>query len=601
MTMKEQFEYIINLAKKYSVYNSNNDLLYKEINSISRDIIQEIYEHYSNRKKEFEPVNILRAEVAKLILRDRIITQDVVAKIKDDIRSKVDKTKKRKKDIFERWENPWSIFHTFIYRSVIKVQVNKYLKEICQAIINDLKLNDFKMNYHFVDFCGSKNQGSDACWIAIYPNSRSNHKNSYQLFVSFTQKPKAGLLSGGDIKVRSEKLEPITDYNEALTVLEGYKMESVKLNEELSENLNFLENKILNMDVSDSNDEKKKIDNTVIKTLNIILYGPPGTGKTYNTINKALEILGEDIKGKRRIEIKDKYDQYLTEGRIMFTTFHQSMSYEDFIEGLKPKTEDEKDLKYTVENGIFKIICENAKKGETDLKDFNKETTSSKKPFVLIIDEINRGNISQIFGELITLLEDDKRQGAKEELQVMLPYSKEPFSVPSNLYIIGTMNTADRSVEALDTALRRRFSFFEIEPNPDLIKIEGKSKGKIANIDIPELLKTINSRIEKLLDSDHLIGHSYFLDAESIDDLKLIFQNKIIPLLKEYFYGDYNKVGLVLGGGFIEEDKSENIFADFGESSNDFDERTIYRFKDVTKLSEDDFNNAINTLLNKKS
>lgn len=188
---------------------------------------------------------------------------------------------------------------------------------------------------------------------------------------------------------------------------------------------------------------------------------------------------------------------------------------------------------------------------------------------MLIIDEINRGNVSQIFGELITLIEEDKRLGNAEAIQVRLPYSKDSFGVPPNVYILGTMNTADRSVEALDTALRRRFSFIEMPPCYSLIRTDGKAKDGIINgIDLSLLLEIINKRIEKLLDKDHMIGHSYFLNISTLNDLKSTFQNKIIPLLQEYFYGDYGKIGLVIGAGFFEINENqieEDFFAPFDE------------------------------------
>ena len=394
--------------------------------------------------------------------------------------------------------------------------------------------------------------------------------------------------------------------------------------------------------------------------LNQILYGPPGTGKTYNTINKALEIINdEEVKQldfNDRKAVKDLFDKKLKEGQIMFTTFHQSMSYEDFIEGIKPEIEEDaeggKTVIYEVKKGIFKQIAEEARKiryqseeyvqqytfddawnklielvkdkiskktllkigsweyglsskdslkyssvnspsqytftitkqnildsyhkkiarpsgafqkdmneivefmkTEFQLADYVEENEISNKieqtpkPYVLIIDEINRGNVSQIFGELITLIEEDKRLGKNEALEVILPYSKEKFGVPSNLHIIGTMNTADRSVEALDTALRRRFSFVEMMP-----EYESLNKIQFDDFHLGELLKTINSRIEALLDRDHTIGHSYFINIKPNDTeaLKEAFANKIIPLLQEYFYHDYEKIALILGEGFVE-------------------------------------------------
>nr|WP_301005351.1 AAA family ATPase [Lunatimonas sp.] len=227
--------------------------------------------------------------------------------------------------------------------------------------------------------------------------------------------------------------------------------------------------------------------------------------------------------------------------------------------------------------------------------------TSSGKNFVLIIDEINRGNVSQIFGELITLIERDKRLGRDEELKVTLPYSGDRFGVPPNLYIIGTMNTADRSVEALDTALRRRFSFTEMPPVYDLPELDYEYSGVKAS----DLLKTINRRIEMLLDRDHLIGHSFFIKAKDEDpESKLIqcFYQHLIPLLQEYFYGDYAKIGAILGSGFIRKKEDDNQFHFASGFGNEGDrDRDIYQIEDYRGKQTDQaekFQNAIRLLMN---
>ncbi|MFH0733785.1 MAG: AAA family ATPase [bacterium] len=485
--------------------------------------------------------------------------------------------------------------------------------------------------------------------------------------------------------------------------------------------------------------------------LNQILYGPPGTGKTYKTIDKALEIIGENLNNKDRKEIKSIYNQKVKEGQIIFTTFHQSMSYEDFIEGIKPIVPENEGAPviYKIEDGIFKNLCieslfemvklnnspkinqlldfsdlynsyltqieeqlllkeeiklttktdgnvlidgiselgniiikhvkgdrtytvskdrlnklflaypnienlinihnqfreiiggcnataywavlnaimlhkkstvmadeerpilfEDKKELISTLETFNYENQNTKR-YVLIIDEINRGNVSQIFGELITLIEEDKRLGKSEALEAILPYSKEKFGVPPNLYIIGTMNTADRSVEALDTALRRRFDFVEMLPDYSLIK-----KHNFEEYSLSEILETINNRIEKLLDKDHIIGHSYFIFNEDKNiniHLSNAFYKKIIPLLQEYFFGDFGKIGLVLGNGFIKKKELENnleLFADFEyDNKSDFDERIIYEIIDYrmnssisckinNKTTELTFEKAVKLLMN---
>lgn len=263
-----------------------------------------------------------------------------------------------------------------------------------------------------------------------------------------------------------------------------------------------------------------------------------------------------------------------------FVSFHQSFSYEDFVKGIKPKLETESSgINYEIAPGIFKKMVDKAK-------------ANLEQEFALFIDEINRRNVSAIFGELITLIEDDKRMGQENEISVKLPYSKEEFVVPPNLHIIGTMNTADRSVEALDTALRRRFTFEEIMPLPHLLK-EISFKG----FNLKEVLETINARIEALLDRDHTIGHSYFIKIKSDDKpaLREAFENRIIPLLQEYFYHDYEKIALILGEGFVERNEGKVQFANFQQLE---DPEFLPSFELIKGI--DDIEAAIRKLLNLK-
>ena len=441
--------------------------------------------------------------------------------------------------------------------------------------------------------------------------------------------------------------------------------------------------------IKNINELMSNTDKTPATPLNQILFGAPGTGKTYHTKKMAVEIInGKKEEDRSREEINKEYEQLVEEGQIVFTTFHQSLSYEDFIEGIKPRTIGG-NVTYEVKDGIFKQLCSRAiaqkpKNSDIEIYDFdegwddliaeveknpnlsldtrkggkiyvtgitnegnlkikhkdskskteysilysraeklqeefpdlskvkniskefrsvipgcyytaywailnyinNKIKEKNKdidyeepKTHVLIIDEINRGNVSAILGELITLLEEDKRKGNKEHTEVKLPYSGKEFSVPNNVYIIGTMNTADRSVEALDTALRRRFSFVEMQPDPN-----HEDLSEVGDVKLKKLLKTINERIELLIDKDHQIGHSYFIGIQGLEDLKRTFKDKIIPLLEEYFYGDFGKIGLVLGGEFIKLAENQVAFPEnFEYEKNFLEDKKIYR---ITSFSE---------------
>lgn len=257
--------------------------------------------------------------------------------------------------------------------------------------------------------------------------------------------------------------------------------------------------------------------------LNQIIYGAPGTGKTYSTAEYACAILenrpvNESIMDENtRKALMDKYQQYTKDEKIVFTTFHQSFGYEEFVQGIRPVM-DSDDLKFQVSDGIFKKIADKAIRDKTG-------------NYVIVIDEINRGNISKIFGELITLIEEDKRWGELNQMMVALPLG-EKFAVPNNLYIIGTMNSADKSISLIDAALRRRFEFIEMAPMAELV----------SDSVLKSVLVSLNTYLKRELRStDLLIGHSYFINR-SIEDLPAIMNRNVIPLLYEYFYDDEAKV-----------------------------------------------------------
>ena len=499
------------------------------------------------------------------------------------------------------------------------------------------------------------------------------------------------------------------------------------------------------MDSSNTDTAKSSVDQITGFDKNLLLYGPPGTGKTYNSAIYAVAIC--DNKSLKNLTdydaVMERYNELKRDHRIVFTTFHQSYGYEEFIEGIKPVVSGEQadsggDVAYKIDPGIFKKFCESARKStvktdkfdipdnaniwkvtvrsevkedcfennrvrigwgmdsnqadafvndmktgdiiittdgsrrnihgigiitkdeayslegkddvttrdviwlandiKADIRSINNEKIlhrmtvarvpsmhvsdivslakshnseisnieieENEKPYVFVIDEINRGNISKIFGELITLIEDTKREGMPEAANAVLPYSGEPFSVPQNVYILGTMNTADRSIALMDTALRRRFNFVEMMPDTDVLRT--MVPDEIDGLNVADMLDVINERIGFLYDREHTIGHAFFTglkDDPSVERLQCIFQKSVIPLLQEYFYEDYQKIQMVLGDNgkenpelkFIKDEKvvAKNIFkgnvediVDLPEKKYSINKQALSNIKSYIEISQ---------------
>ncbi|EJC2857725.1 AAA family ATPase, partial [Campylobacter coli] len=621
---------------------------------------------------------------------------------------------------------------------------------------------DFLKNYGFcVKLSYGKGTISKIPWIIFIRTDTQEYKASYGIYVYCGIKRENGEIivcigESEDKTINYLAKNKVDDYN---TQFNKKTYDYKNLNNDIDliidkiiENMQWFAKLPLNEiqdrnDLSKSNNKEIRNDGSEMSnkkenknlSLNQILYGPPGTGKTYHTIDKALEILGENLESRDRDEKKAKFDEYVKDGQIVFTTFHQSYGYEEFVEGIKPMMNNEansQEIQYEIKDGIFKDICNRAlenyensnlnteelrekiklrekvekflnrlletnepisktKGGNFFINSFNNNTieiysedverfdgifklslstfitllksniefnsavemfkkvfdrdyadrthtyyfnlvnkfkeyekqavlktednkisSNSLNSYIIIIDEINRGNVSKIFGELITLIEPSKRIGESEELKVTLPYSGKKFGAPKNVYILGTMNTADRSITSLDTALRRRFEFVEMMPDPDLLKnvfickdVENPNKDEdylgddaktegFAEI-LQNILISINKRIEFLLDREKTIGHAFFMSEAvkfnkdnwckpdeyeedwyvlSISKLKSIFQNKIIPLLQEYFYNDYALISAVLNdNGMIEKcEKDDKYLQKIKNLDNVDSEKIIY-------------------------
>ena len=560
---------------KTLVYNSYiiKDDLKERIKKITDDL-EKILNYYISYIKLYEKFNndgqIKEKDLSK-ILKYYIESKETTPEEKDEYKKEIEEYNKK---FFEFSKTIQKFDHNFYFPLNTILYGTSKIKDIMCSIIccsiyiiqrkfveDKTNLESFKGHFlnglikyipsdeeyslkEFEEFCNKvKKDEYNNNYVLIFENI--DKRNKSKIFEEDFSKLKERICNKED----SELLKNLyilattskTSFHiEDIEFFKNFDFEKIDSNDEYIKNIGEMDEEIKEIFKINKKDFKFP--------LNTILYGPPGTGKTYNSILYSLGIATKDGGVINRIKnntetISDEeineFNDLKKQGQIEFITFHQSYSYEDFVEGIRPTlatkdNEDKKDLKYTIHSGIFKNICERAKNNQD-------------KNYVLIIDEINRGNISKIFGELITLLEPTKRLGEFEELKIRLPYSGEEFGVPKNLYILGTMNTADRSIALLDIALRRRFNFIEMPPRYELLK--QKIEVKNDKIELQELLKAINTRIEFLLDKDHLIGHSYFINIKTFEDLKEIFRNSIIPLLQEYFYDDFEKIREVLNIG----------------------------------------------------
>jgi hypothetical protein len=658
--------------------------------------------------QQIRPVVFLRRIVVERILAEEPVSaadiQELQKRIDDrdteyfsdypELHDEIANQKERAHSAFNSWDLFKICFGIDYYHR--SKQVKEQLRITAEFLQEGLWLSD--CDYHRAAFDFNQNFGTDHCWIALYPEEAKGHQAAYQIFFGIRDNHYAhGLIAGGRIDDDLREVEQLSANGE---------IDTGALVERIEEKIPRF--KKLNRGLAESQVEEDGREDPIERPLNKILYGPPGTGKTYSVQKRTLQIIEGTVQNLSEDEISERFRGYLEEGRVEFTTFHPSYSYEEFVEGLRYDPEKQIPV---VQNGVLKKLARRAVNPrpepnrqedvqiwkislgrQTNQKIFERciaedeiaigyihdynfaddsdresvkeafqkhaDTSDSSKsgsidcvhqfvnrmqegdfvavyndpksiraigvvkgsyefkgdydeyphvrpvewldqseheiyqmngaknltrkslypldrvpigefldllpdsdgdpePHVLIIDEINRGNLSRIFGELVTLLEADKRKGAANEMSVTLPYSQERFSLPSNLYVLGTMNTADRSIALVDVALRRRFDFEEMMPDAGVIRnrltalLDEESEEIDLTSDqidlIVEVFQVVNRRVSYLLDRDHQIGHSYFLEVESMKDLHDVWYSRVLPLLQEYFYNDRRRLVRVLG------------------------------------------------------
>jgi len=456
---------------------------------------------------------------------------------------------------------PWPKFKivTQLFYNYYRERIKRYLNGLSEKLVDEIGREDLK--YHKVDFQGPHNFPGTKSWLALYPISKTNHTLAYQLFIGIkSNSVEFGIKPGYDIDEGKEDLRIIEDEDELniskiIDVFEEKKNEFYRLNEQPVEEFDSIE----------FQKDFKKFKKQLGQKSQVVFYGPPGTGKSY-LANKFAKWW-----------VKAQDEEANIEERIRTVTFHPSFSYEDFIEGLTARTDDNGDVEYKIEKGIFRDICDYALEAYKEA-----ENRSEAQNYILIIDEINRGNIPKIFGETITLLEADKRLDGENYMTVELAHSGKKFSVPPNLKVIGTMNTADRSIALVDAALRRRFRFLHFPPDYELLYDHFEFEGKIDANDVIRnkgedrkvlqalsilALETINQSIIDNLGKGKQIGHSYLLNQKDIDAIVDAWRYEIFPLLEEYYFGQFDRM-------------KREVFAGNDSDLIDWDQEKINDFND---------------------
>jgi 5-methylcytosine-specific restriction protein B len=517
----------------------DNATLFARLNALPRADVQTLLAEYQRVERQFSPVNLLRYEVLNQLEEGRPpLTPADVELIRHEIEERnvafFEKYGARltegladypKREPFRTWRKGsalayFKLFHPFFYRKETAHRVLAALRDVGERLREALALPDHRL--HVVDFAGSQNYGAADCWLAVFPPDKPNHRLAHQLFCRISAVGvHAGLLSGWAIAHdRQQIVELFGNFGGAFAFLNTLVNPYLTVNQALQPTAvaeptppYAAASPLLS---SEPVLQPAETFTDALAALrykkNLILQGPPGVGKTF-----VAQRLAETLLGGR------------DERRLRAVQFHQSYAYEDFVQGYRPDGRGG----FVLRNGVFYDFCLLARR-------------HPQQAFVFLIDEINRGNLSKIFGELLLLLEADKRSPGNA---IPLTYSETPFFVPPNLYVIGTMNTADRSLALVDYALRRRFAFVDVRPvfGEFFSRLLGQRGAPEAFVTwLTSAIAALNDTIrhDPSLSEGFRIGHSYFLNPD-VQHLEAWYQRvinlEIAPLLREYWFDDPHK------------------------------------------------------------
>lgn len=506
---------------------------------------------------ESQKVNHVRHELLSRLQGDTVSVEEL-NDIKQRERSNFDQ------DVFRAWRD-FTILGQ-IHFDYFVPRINAYLDHLAEYFQQEVGLEDHQ--FHTVDFADPRNYLSDFTWLAIYPGEEDHgQSDEYQLYVGiYADRVSYGLHVGQNLRdedewKRNRDLDQFKDRNQLSIDLVVEKLRGVT---DEYRRLNDLE---VEIETPDKPTQADEIERQLDAKKQVVFYGPPGTGKTYIAKKFADWWVHENTDGTPR------------DDQVQAVTFHPSFSYEDFLEGLSADATESGAVEYEIEDGVLKRVAETAADAYR-----NADSPESAPPYVLIIDEINRGNLSQIFGETITLLESDKR----ESFTTQLAHSDESFSLPPNLYLVGTMNTADRSIALVDAALRRRFRFLPFPPNTDVLadhhgldptalpnEVRGADNRFESLLALSiRAIETINNNITDApdLSKGQQIGHSYLFGVETIDEIVDAWRFDIVPLIEEYYFGQFDQI-------------RRHLFDGAGDAIVNWDDERIRQFDDAALAS----------------